>query len=1014
MFAVFVRRPVLATVVNLLILLFGIKALSLLELRQYPKMSETTISVSTSFAGADPELMQSFVTAPIQRAVAAVEGIDYVQSSSSQGFSQVRMLLRLGEDPDAAMASVTAKVAEARYLLPDGVDDPIVSKWSDDSFAAMYLSFYSPDLTQAQITDYVARVIQPWLIAIPGVANPDLWGGRNIALRIWLDPQRMAAYGLSAEDVRRAIEANNVQATAGSAKGVFDVVGTSARTDLRDPADFETLVVATREGGLVRLRDVADVRLGSEESESSVYAAGERAVFVGIQIQPGANPLEVVDSVMAQVPAIEKRLPPGMRMEAAYDNTVFIRAAIDEVLFGMAEAAAVVVVVMFLFMGSVRSVLVPLVTIPLSIVGVGVLLLALGFSLNLLTLLAMVLAIGLVVDDAIVVVENVHRHILMGKRPFDAAIVGIREIAVPVVTMSVTLAAVYAPVAVASGFTGALFQEFALTLAGAVLISGFVALTLSPVMCSRILKNGAEHGFAGALDRLFDRARALYRRALVVLLADRAPTLVFALIVCGTLVYLFDATDLELAPPEDQGEIYFAYSGPDTANIDYMDLNTEGLHDRLAAIPEVRNTWWINGDDGPSVGFGGVALAPWHERTRTQEEIVPEIQAILDAMPGVQGWVFGASALQGDNDIEVGILNIGDARLLDQVATALKERAEASGLFTYVDLDLAYDKLRTVVEVDRDKAAAYGVTMEAIAETFSVMTGGGDVNLMNLQNRSYPVIPQVPRAFRLNPEMFGGYYVKTASGKAVPLSGIVTVRRVLEPDVLSEHNQQNAVWMELGKAEGVTVADAVEALAAIADDVLPTGFAYDFKGDARRYVQEGDTLLVTFGFALAVIFLVLAAQFESFRDPLVIMVSVPLSICGALVPLALGYATLNIYSQFGLITLVGLITKHGILICAVAREKQEEGLTRAEAVLEAATLRLRPILMTTAAMIAGLLPLLISTGAGAASRFSIAIVIVAGMAVGTAFTLFVLPVVYTLLAADRRPSADAALPQAAA
>jgi hydrophobe/amphiphile efflux-1 (HAE1) family protein len=1009
MFDIFIKRPVLATVISLLILLLGLQSIVSLQIRQYPELFNTTISVTTTFPGADGDLMQGFITDPIQKAVATADGIDYLTSRSYAGTSVVTVNVRLNEDPDAAMTAVTAKVNQTRSLLPRGINDPVIVKSTGDQFAAMYLAFSSETMSPGQITDYVSRVIQPKLSTVPGVADPELFGGQKFAMRIWLDPRRMAQYNVSAGEVQAAIEANNYLAAAGAAKGYFDVIGTTARTDLRSEQEFRDLVIRNRGAQLVRMSDIANIELGPESSDSSVYVNGDKAVFIGIKTTPDANPLTVIDDVRAIIPTLEANLPSGMKMQIAYDSTIFIRASIEEVLKTIGEAAIIVMIVIFLFMGSMRSVLIPLVTMPLSLIGVCLFLLILGFSINLLTLLAMVLAIGLVVDDAIVVVENVHRHIEEGLSPFQAALVGTREIAGPVISMTITLAAVYAPISFMTGLTGALFKEFALTLAGAVIVSGVIALTLSPMMCSKLLRHDPDkRGLAHRIDVAFDSVRSFYLRLLGGSLRDRAATVVFAFIVCGALYMFLQVIQKELAPTEDQGAGFIIYAGPTSANLDYMDRFGDAMKNGVQSIPEIDGFFTINGTDGTNSGFGVSVLKTWDERERGQAEILQDLTGSLSQISGLNTAVIAVPSLPGADGVPIQFVinTTADYRTLadvvDRYMVRLKERlGESNMMMFYSDIDLKFEKPQTIVEVDRDKAAAYGVTMLGIAQTLATMTGGNYVNLMNLYNKSYKVIPQVARVDRLDPQKLGEFYVRTASGSIVPLRSLVTLHEEVQPISLNQFNQQNAAVISavIGAPMGASLALMDE----VAAEVLPEGFTIDYAGQSRQFIQEGSAFYVTLAFAIAIIYLVLAAQFESLRDPIVIMISVPLSICGALIPLGLGYSTMNIYSQVGLVTLVGLITKHGILICEVAKEQQEKyGKSKLEAVEIACGMRLRPVLMTTAAMVAGLIPLMFASGAGAASRLSIAIVIVAGMSIGTLFTLFVLPVFYTFLASDHR------------
>jgi multidrug efflux pump len=1008
MFDIFIKRPVLASVVSLLILFVGLRAFMMLPVRQYPEMKNTVITITTTFPGADADLIQGFITQPLQKAVATASGLDYLTSRSLQGMSEIKAHVRLNESPDAAMTEVMSKVNEVRSVLPRGINDPLIKKETGQTFASAYLAFASSRMSQQQITDYVTRVVQPKLSAVPGVANPQLFGGQKFSMRVWLDPEKLAQFGMSAQDVNQALTNNNYSSAAGSTKGSYDVVTTQADTDLKSVEEFKQLVVKNVGTRLIRLGDLAEVSLGSENDDMSVFVSGERAIFVGIYTTPEANPLTVIRDVREDaLPAIAAQLPPGLTAKIAYDSTVFIEASIREVIKTIVEAAIIVMVVIYLFMGNLRSVVIPVVTVPLSLVGVGLFLMGLGFSINLLTLLAMVLAIGLVVDDAIVVVENVHRHIEEGLSPFQAAIVGTREIAGPVISMTITLAAVYTPIAFMGGLTGSLFKEFALTLAGSVIISGVIALTLSPMMSSLILKHDTDRkGLSARIDATFDRVRGLYERWLSASLADRPTTLVFAAIVLVSLPFLFKAVPSELAPEEDQGAVFTAFNGPASANTDFMEVFSHEIDTKLRGkFPEVKDTFLINGIGAMSNGFGGAVLQPWEQRTRQAKALTAAFQQELNTVSGVKASVFPPPALPGVDGLPVQfvISAIGDYRELQDVQAEIISRAQAAGMFAFIDADLKYESPQTKVVIDRDKAAAYGITMQQIGDALATMTGGNYVNLVNLQGRSYQVIPQVPREYRLDPRQLGRFHLRSAEGTAIPLSSLVSLGHAVQPVSLNQFNQLNAVTISAFPMPGVTLGQALSFMENTARQVLPQGYTVDYAGQSRQYVQEGNALMVTFVFALLIIFLVLAAQFESFRDPLVIMVSVPLSICGALIPLAIGVATMNIYTQVGLVTLIGLITKHGILICEVARERQEqEGLSRIEAVKVAAGLRLRPILMTTAAMVAGLIPLLMANGAGAASRFSIAVVIVAGMSIGTLFTLFVLPVIYTLLASDRR------------
>jgi multidrug efflux pump len=873
----------------------------------------------------------------------------------------------------------------------------------------MYIGFSSNELSSAAISDYLTRVVQPLLVTVPGVASADILGGQVFAMRLWLDPVRMAARGITASDVSAAIQANNYQSAPGQAKGHFTVTNVSANTGLTDVAQFKQMVVKSKSGALVRLEDIATVDLAAQSWTSSVAMNGQRAVFIGIQATPTGNPLTLVRDVQALLPEIERNLPPSVVMQVAYDSTKFIQASIDEVKFSLALAVAIVVIVIFLFLGSLRSVVIPIVTIPLSLIGAGTLMAAMGFSLNLLTLLAMVLAIGLVVDDAIVVVENVYRHIEQGRSPAQAALIGAREIASPVISMTLTLAAVYAPIGFLGGVTGALFREFAFTLAGAVIISGIVAVTLSPMMCSLLLSREMLHGrFVRLIDRAFSRLAAGYGRRLERSFDYRAVTALFGAAVLASIAFMYLHTKAELAPEEDQGVLFSLTKAPQYANLDYAQAYEGELDRGFTSFPETYLRFIVNGRFGPNQGIAGVILKPWNERARSAQQLKPLMQRKVDAVEGLRAFVFSLPPLPatiGGLPIQMVIYSPQDYQTIYEAMEKIKTAARKSGMFIVVDSDLDFNQPVIRVDIDRSKANELGITMRSIGDTLALLVGENYVNRFNLGGRSYEVIPQVPRADRLTPETLTRYYVNSAAGQPVPLSNLVTLKTATEPNALTQYNQLNSATFQAVPMPGVTTGQAVDFLEQQVKS-LPPGFSHDYLSDTRLYVREGSQLAVTFVFALIVIFLVLAAQFESLRDPLVILVSVPMSICGAMIPLFFGLATMNIYTQVGLVTLIGLISKHGILMVAFANELQvSENLDRRRAIEQAARVRLRPILMTTAAMVVGLVPLLTATGAGAASRFSIGVVVVAGMSIGTLFTLFVLPAVYTVLAKDHLAAA---------
>ncbi|WP_445219948.1 multidrug efflux RND transporter permease subunit [Bradyrhizobium sp. Pa8] len=1006
----FIKRPVLSIVVSLLILLIGLRAATVLPIRQYPKLSNTVVNITTSYPGASADMIQGFITTPLEQAVASAEGVDYTTSSSVLGTSTIQVYIKLNFDPNEALTEVLSKVNSVRYLIPKEANDPVVTKSTGQTTAVMYIGFSSEELTASAISDYLSRVVQPVLSTVDGVAAADILGGQSLAMRLWLDPARMAGHGVSPADVSAAIAANNFPAAAGQAKGYFIVSDVTANTDLRSVDDFKSMVVKANDGGFVRIEDIATVELAAQTTDVSVAMNGEHAIFIGVQASPQGNPLNIVRGVRALLPEMERNLPPSVKMKVAYDSTRFIQSSIDEVEKTLIESVAIVVVVIFLFLASLRSVIIPVVTIPLSLVGACSMMLALGFSFNLLTLLAMVLAIGLVVDDAIVVVENIHRHLEAGATPAQAAKEGAREIVGPVVSMTISLAAVYAPIGFLGGLTGALFREFAFTLAGSVIVSGVIALTLSPMMCSVLLKSAEEGRFAKVVNRLFGAMTRWYGRKLDRSLDYRPVTGLVALTMLGLVGFLYMHTSKELAPEEDQGIVFALTKAPKYANIDYLDYYGAKLDKAFQKFAETDLRFVLNGTSGPQGGMAGMLLKPWDERKRSSIALKSLVQAELSKVEGINAFAFSLPPLPGGpGGLPVQMVinsTLGFQPIYEQMSK-LKDAARKSGLFMVSDSDLEFNQPAVRIKVDRSKANDLGITMQNIGSALATLFGGNNVNRFNLQGRSYQVIPQVPRESRLTPESLGKFYVKAATGAMLPLSTVVSIETATDPNALTHYNQLNSATFQAVPMPGVTIGQAVDFLDGQAKG-LPAAFNHDFLADARQYVREGNQLAVTFAFALIIIFLVLAAQFESLRDPLIIMVSVPMAIVGALIPLFFGAATMNIYTQVGLLTLIGLISKHGILMVEFANELQlKKRLDRRSAIEVAARVRLRPILMTTAAMVTGLLPLLTATGAGAASRFSIGLVVVAGMTIGTLFTLFVLPAVYVAIASDHRPDASA-------
>jgi multidrug efflux pump len=1007
---VFIKRPVLAISISFLIALLGFQALFKMQVREYPEMTNTVVTVTTSYYGASADLIQGFITQPLEQAIAQADNIDYMQSQSVLGQSTITVNMLLNTDPNAALSDILAKTNSVRSQLPKESEDPTVSMSTGSSTAVLYIGFTSDELVASQISDYLERVVNPQLFTVNGVSSVDLYGGAKYALRVWLDPAKMGALDLTAMDVMGILNSNNYQSATGQATGEFVLFNGSANTQVSTAEELERLVVKTSDNGgsIIRLGDIAKVSLEKSHDVVRASANGKETVVTAINAAPSANPINIAADVMKIFPELQRNLPSNIKMNVMYDSTIAINESIEEVMKTIIEAALIVLVVITFFLGSLRAVIIPIVTIPLSLIGVAMVMQMMGFSWNLMTLLAMVLAIGLVVDDAIVVLENVDRHVKLGESPFRAAIIGTREIAVPVIAMTLTLGAVYAPIAMMGGITGSLFKEFALTLAGAVFVSGIIALTLSPMMCSKILKANEEPSkfektVHGALDRLTLR----YSNMLGAVMEHRPVIIGFALIVFLSLPMLFKFIPSELAPSEDKGVVMMIGTGPSNANLDYLSNTMKEVNAILLEQPEIAYAQSFTGVPNSNQAIGISSMVPWSERTTSQAEVTKRVGELVQEVPGMAVTAFQMPELPGAGSglpLQFVITTPNSFESLFAIASDILTDVKASPLFVYSDLDLNYDSATMKIDIDKDQAGAYGVTMQDIGITLSTMMADGYVNRIDLDGRSYEVIPQVERKYRLNPESMHDYYVRSSNGNAVPLSSLITIDVIAEPRSLPHFNQLNSVTIGAVPTPGVAMGDAINWFEATAQTKLPTGYSHDYMGESRQFVTEGSALYATFGLALAVIFLVLAIQFESLKDPLVILVSVPLAICGALIALAWGAATMNIYSQVGLITLVGLITKHGILICEVAKEEQlHNKLSRMDAVMEAAKVRLRPILMTTAAMIAGLIPLMYASGAGAAQRFSIGIVIVAGLTIGTLFTLFVLPVIYSYLAEKHKP-----------
>lgn len=999
----FIRRPVIAAVVNLLILLAGGQAVRSLSVREYPKTDISVITVQTAYYGADAELVRGFITTPLEQAISGVEGIDYMDSESTLGTSTISVHLKLNFDPDAAISLIQSKVSEVRNQLPPASQIPVIKIPSPDTdFAAMYLSFSSDELDRNQITDYLTRIVQPKLAAIVGVQEARIVGGRVFAMRIWLDNQRMAALNVNPTDVENILQTNNYLSAAGQTKGSMTAINLVANTNLQSVEDFKQLAIKQANGAIVRLKDIARVELGAENYDSEVRFQGRTATFVGINALPTANTLDVIKRVRDVLPEMAKQLPAGLKADVAYDSTEYITAAINDVMETLIETILIVTVVICLFMGSLRAVVIPVVVIPLSLIGAMFLLLVLGFTLNLLTILAIVLAVGLVVDDAIVVVENVQRNIEEGLPPFVAAIKSARELSSPIIAMTLTLAAVYAPIGVQGGLTGAFFREFAFTLAGAVVISGFVALTLSPMMSSKLLKKGAaDRGLGGWISHRFESLRQTYLYVLRTLLRVKWVGLGAAIVLWGLLWPFWTSSSHELAPTEDQGILFGAMQSAPEATLDQIELFSKDVDEVYRSEAETENTFQIT--EIPGGGYAGLVTKPWHQRKRNMRQIQEEVANRLANIPGVQMVTLTPAALPGGDDWDVEFVMSGVAETLEMydLSNQLVEAANQSGKFLFASSDLKYDQPQNRILFDRDKVASMGLNLQQVGGDISTLLSSGYVNYFDIAGRSYQVIPEIQRTQRLNPADLLKRYVTGPNGTAVQLGTFAALKAEVQPEKLNHMQQLNSVTINGVIRPPATVDAALKVLEEKAAQILPGGFTIDYKGGSRQLRREGNAFVGTMILSLIVIYLVLAAQFESFCDPFIILIgSVPLALVGALTFCYLGYSSVNIYSQVGLITLTGLVAKNGILIVEWANRLQKQGLDKFDAVLEAAGTRFRPILMTSVATIAGHFPLILVTGPGAAARNSVGWVLVSGMFIGTCFTLFVVPSFYLVLARD--------------
>jgi multidrug efflux pump len=1015
----FIRRPVLALVVNLVIIIAGLQAIRSLNVRQYPRSDNAVVTITTVYVGAGADLVRGFVTIPLERAIAAADGIDYLQSQSALGLSTISARLKLNYDPIKALSEISSKVDQVRNDLPPEAEVPTINVESADSqFASAYLSFTADALQQNEITDYLVRVVQPRLAALPGVQRADILGARTFAMRIWLKPERMAAFNVSPVQVRQALSANNYLTAVGQTKGAFIQVNLTANTDLRSVEEFKRLVVRQQGGATIRIEDIADVVLGAEDYDTEVRFSGQTAVFMGIWPLPNANSVDVIKRVHKEMAAIDRQLPEGMNARVAYDATNYISNAIHEVVKTLSETLLIVVIIIFLFIGSIRAVLVPVVAIPLSLIGAVFLMQVLGFTINLLTLLAIVLSVGLVVDDAIVVVENVERHMSEGKSPLDAAVLGARELVGPLIAMTITLAAVYAPIGLQGGLTGSLFREFAFTLAGAVTISGIVALTLSPMMSSKLLTPGfTERGLAGKISRGFKRFTAFYGRLLDRTLNVRPAVYTFWIVVSLLTIPMFIMSPKELAPSEDQGVIFGIIDAAANSTLDLNRRYAEAVNDAYMSFPETDFTFQIT---RPNSGFAGMVVKPWDQRETTIFSLLPRVQQKLGAIPAIRVFAVTPPALPGGGNfpVEFILASTAEPEEILQFAKQLQLKAMQSGMFAFPPIiDVKIDQPQSELVIDREMVADLGLDLKQVGGDIGSMVGGNYVNRFSIAGRSYKVVPQITRSDRLNPDQLRSIYVTGPNNQLIPLSTIATIKNSTVPRSLNRFQQLNAVTIS-----GVAIRPLDEALRYLEDQaakILPKGYVLDYTGESRQLRKEGNSFIQAFGLAVVLIFLVLAAQFNSFRDPFVILAgSVPLAMFGALVFTFLrmpdpnvafwthGWTTtMNIYSQVGLVTLVGLVSKNGILIVEFANKLQEQGHSKREAVHDAALTRLRPILMTTGATIAGHFPLTLVTGAGAQARNSIGLVLVGGMAIGSLFTLFVIPSIYMLVAKDHAKDA---------
>ena len=971
-----------------------------MPVNQYPQTQNAIVTITTAYYGADPETIAGFITQPLEASIAQAQGIDYLSSASISGISTIIATLKLNYDSNAALTQIQTQISAVKNQLPPQAQQPVLTVQVGQSTAAMYMGFYSDQLPNNAITDYLLRVVKPKLDSIQGVQNAEIIGGRKFALRAWLDREKMAGLGVGADDVYSAMSANNYLSAVGSTKGDRVSVDLVAGTDLHTLDEFRKLVVKKDGINIVYLDQVANVSLGSEDYNTNVAFSGKQSVFIGIKVAPQANLLDVAQRVRDAVPDLQKQLPIGMNGKIVYDSTEFITSSIDEVIFTLIEALVIVTLVIYLFLGSARAVAVPVIAMPLSLIGTFFLMQVLGYSINLLTLLALVLAIGLVVDDAIIVVENVDRHMKEGKSPLEASLIAARELGSPILAMTVVLIAVYIPIGFQGGLTGALFTEFAFTLASAVAVSGLIALTLSPMMCSRIFTQEQEaSAFVQKIDHIFEKLHHSYQTTLRDLLSTWQVIIVMGAILLFGVAYLYATSRAELAPTEDQGIVLMQASGPPNSTVNQMQTYADQIYAIAAAEPEYEQAFQIT---SPTSSFGGILLKDWTERSRNATKFQQDMQQKWNTIAGVRVAAFQFPALPGAQGLPVQVvINTTESyEQLNEVSQAVLDKARRSGNFFFVDSDLKIDKPQDVLVIDREKVAALGMTQQQVGSALSAALGGGYVNYFSVAGRSYKVIPQVKQVDRLNPDQILDYYIRTPSGAMIQARTIASIKQRVVPQSINHFQQLNSATISGVSTPFISQADVLEFMRQALKEVAPNGYTMDYAGPSRQFMAESGGFLVTMFFAILIVFLVLAAQFESFRDPIVILVSVPLALFGALIFINLGFTTLNVYTQVGLVTLMGLISKHGILIVEFANELQEAGRSKLDAIVEASSVRLRPILMTTAAMVLGVVPLVIASGAGAAGRQSMGLVIFTGLSIGTLFTLFVVPAMYLFIGAD--------------